>query len=390
MFRPSLPLRGNALLLVFCFLLTWFCSFVGVIETPALAAEPKRQEIVLIEPAAVTKRSVARWRREGFSAVALVLDERFDKVAYEKSAATIHAARLGVFYWIEVARNPRLATEHPEWMASLGSHDDWQKLFPNVPLPKEGEVAKVFPWVPINYREAFDAHVDRVKRLLTLAAGEYRGVLLNDLQGGPSSCGCGNLQCRWATDYNVPAMGTKLPGDDAAAKFVAAAQQLVGTKEVIPVWTTECTDEDLPSDKRAGQWSTGYSGTVGCAVGRCPKELTKQWSALLATHRGPVSVLALHREFRRVLPHYGEPTAWIAQPVSYLDTIPAQNGGAVLPRDRLWLVVEGHGVPAGEVKRARRTAARTGAASVIVARTRIDQSYEPRIVPLAGEGKPQP
>ncbi len=359
-------------------------AFAGTDGTAAPAvvqgAASKGQEIVLVEPDAVTKRSVAQWRREGFSAVALVLDEKFGKAAYKKSAEAINAARLGVFYWIEVARNPKLATDHPEWMASLGSHDDWQKLFPDVPLPKKGEVAKVFPWVPINYREAFDAQFERVKSLLTLAAGDYRGVLLNDLQGGPSSCGCGNLQCRWATDYNVPATGAKLPGDDAAAKFVEAVQRLAGTKAVIPVWTTECTDEDLPSDKRAGQWSTGYSGTVGCAVGRCPKELTKQWSALLASHFGPVGVLALHREFRRVLPQYGEPTAWVAHPVNYLDTIPAQNGGAVLPKDRLWLAVEGHGVPAGEEKRARRTAAQTGAAAIVVARTRLDQSYEPRIV----------
>jgi hypothetical protein len=360
----------------------------------AAAAEPKPpsaksrpQEIVLVEPSGVTKRSLAQWRREGFSALALVLDESFDKATYEKSGQVIGAARLGLFYWIEVARNPRLATEHPEWMASLGSHEDWQKLFPNVPLPQDGEVAKVFPWAPINYREAFDAQLERVKGLLARAAGDYRGVLLNDLQGGPSSCGCGNVQCRWATDYNVPATGTKLPGDDAAAKFVAAVQRLVGDKQVIPVWTTECADEDLPSDKRAGQWSTGYSGTVGCAVGRCPKELTKQWTALLQAHRGSVGVLALHREFRRVLPQYGGPTAWIVHPVSYLDTIPAQHGGTVLPRDRLWLVVEGHGVPAREARQARRTAARTGAGAIVVARTRIDQSYEPRIVKASARGQ---
>jgi hypothetical protein len=60
--------------------------------------------------------------------------------------------------WIEVARNPKLATAHPRWMAALGSHEDWQKNFPKFPEPGVAEVAKAFPWVPISYREAFDAH----------------------------------------------------------------------------------------------------------------------------------------------------------------------------------------------------------------------------------------
>ena len=36
-------------------------------------------------------------------------------------------------------------------------------------------------------------------------------MFLNDLQAGPSSCGCGNDQCRWALDYGSPRDG----GEDA-------------------------------------------------------------------------------------------------------------------------------------------------------------------------------
>src|SRR5437879_10019246 len=114
-----------------------------------------------------------------------------------------------------------MAAAHPRWMAALGSHEDWQKNFPKFPEPGAGEVAKAYPWVPIGYREAFDAHLARIKALIIRAAGSYRGILLNDLQGGPASCGCGNLQCRWAIDYRVPATATPLAGDDVAARFLA-------------------------------------------------------------------------------------------------------------------------------------------------------------------------
>ena len=60
----------------------------------------------------------------------------------------------------------QLAAAHPRWMAALGSHEDWQKNFKNFPEPGAGEVAKAFPWVPIGYREAFDAHLARIEQLL--------------------------------------------------------------------------------------------------------------------------------------------------------------------------------------------------------------------------------
>jgi len=85
--------------------------------------------------------------------------------------------------------NRKLAAAHPRWMAALGSHADWQKNFKNSPEPGIDEVAKAFPWVPISYREAFDAHLARIEQLLKRAPPGWRGLLLNDLQAGPSSCG---------------------------------------------------------------------------------------------------------------------------------------------------------------------------------------------------------
>jgi|SRR6266542_2359412 len=206
-------------------------------------------EIVLVEAAPATSEMVLQWKREGFKAVAVVLDEQTGKSAYGQLARRISDAGLDLYCWIEVARNPKLAASHPRWMAALGMHEDWQKNFPNFPEPGIGEVAKAFPWVPIGYREAFEAHLARIEQLLQRAPPGWCGLLLNDLQAGPSSCGCGNLQCRWAIDYSVRPTATKLDGDDVAARFVAEVRKRAGDKAVIPVWTTECAEVDLPPDK---------------------------------------------------------------------------------------------------------------------------------------------
>ena len=281
-------------------------------------------------------------------------DARYDRsdAAGLKSAADAAAANgLAVYLWIEVGRNAEMAREHPEWLASLGMHADWQKRFPNVRLPAKGEVAKAWPWVPIVYKESFAVHRQRVERLLKRAPAGYRGLLLNDLQAGPSSCGCGNLQCRWAVDYHVPSTAT--PELDAAPKFVAEISKLVPGKEVIPVWTTECESEDLPAAKRPpGGWGTGLCGDVPC-FDYCRQRFAEQWAALQKGRTGLTALLALHREFRRDRPEYGGPAGWVGRAVEYCE----KHGGQV-PRDRLWLVVQGYDVPAEEAAAARTAAER--------------------------------
>lgn len=331
-------------------------------------------EIILVKPSEVTAEKAAAWKAEGFASAALLLEGTIDHHA----VMALRGAGLDFHLWIEVARNPKFAETHPRWMASLGVHDDWQQRFPKVTAPKQGEVAKAWPWVPIWYREAFDAQLARVLELIDSAPSGWRGVLLNDLQAGPSSCGCGNLQCRWATDYHVPATGEPLAGNDVPARFLAAVREHVRGKLVVPVWTTECEHEDMPASKRDGAPSTGLCGGVGCAVGLCPKEFTKQWSPVIGAHDGPVALLGLHGEFDRDRKEHGFGAAWLTNAVGYLDRVPSAHGGKALPHDRLWIVVQGYDTK--HEKPARLLAAKLGAATVIVARTRLDQSYEPRVI----------
>jgi len=341
---------------------------------------PPPTEIVLVTPGYVTGDRVSAWKKEGFKGVAVVLDDGAESGACLRTAKAISAKGLDLYYWIEVARQPALAEAHPKWMASLGIHQDWQDRFPNVVPPQEGEVAKAFPWVSIGYQEAFDAHLERVSTLLERVGPNFRGVLLNDLQGGPSSCGCGNSQCRWAIDYHVESTATKIEGDDTAARFVAAVRRRVGGKAVVPIWTTECEEEDQPSKKRTNAFTTGYCGTVSCAHGLCPKDFTRQWSALAKESGDAIGLLSLHREFNRARKEYGEGPAWIVRSVGYLDKELPQHGSVAFPHQKLWLVVQG--ATKDEELAARRIAAQTGAATVIVARAKLDQSYEPRVIPL--------
>jgi hypothetical protein len=286
---------------------------------------------------------------------------------------------LEIYCWIEVGRNPKLAADHPEWMAALGGHDDWRKRFTNAPLAGEGQIAKAFPWVPIAYAKAFDTHLGRIDQLLQRAPPGWRGLLLNDLQGGPSSCGCGNLLCRWAIDYHTRASSTKLEGDDVAARFVSEVRKRVGERAVIPIWTTECDSVDLPSNKNQGRPGTGLCGTVGCATGACPDEFTRQWSSLTSGHERPVGLLAVHTAMQRTQTEFGGGPGWVTNAMRYLDqTLPA-NGAKAIPPHRLWVVVQG--LRPSEEATAREVAAKAGVGAVIVARTSIDQSYEPRLFP---------
>jgi hypothetical protein len=349
----------------------------------AAGADDKQFEAVLVEPAAVAGEKVAAWKKEGVRAVVVLLEEQHEEALLQKVAQAIAAHSLDLYFWIEVGRSPALARAHPAWMASLGMHGDWRKRFPQVRPLEKGEVAKAWPWVPISSQEAYDAQLARVKKLLERLPQSYRGLLLNDLQGGPASCGCGNLQCRWAADYGVPSTGTKRAGPDAAAQFVTEIGKAAKGKEVIPIWVTECAQEDSAPEKQRPQvgWSTGLCGAVNC-FDTCRKKFAEQWSALHAVHRGPTGVLLLRRELQRDRKEYGGPGRWITHAMKYLD----EQTGKPFPRQRLWLVVQGYDVPAEEGAASRRAAAQLQPSVVLVAHSRIDQSYGPRIVKV----KPAP
>jgi hypothetical protein len=92
-------------------------------------------------------------------------------------------------------------------------------------------------------------------------------------------------------------------------------------------------------------------------------------------------VLLLHREFERDRKEYGDAGGWITHAVEYLE----KRNPKPIPRQRLWLVVQGYDVKPEQAAEIRRLAVRLGAGAVAVARSRIDQSYEPRIISVKSD-----
>ncbi len=363
----------------------------GDARTAAPPQPPPRQpvppqpvpEMLLVGASDVTPEALVGWKADGFSSVVLPLDENQAAETLRLAVRAIAASQLELYYWIEVARSPLLADAHPRWMASLGVHDDWLLRFPQAAKPLPGQVAKAYPWVPIGYADAFQAHLDRVVRLVQAAPQQYRGLLLNDLQGGPASCGCGNGRCRWAIDYGVPETAAKQGVDDAAARFLAAIAGRIPGKQVIPIWMTECERGDLPADQAPGGKSTGLCGSVACAKGLCPQAFARQWGALASAHQGPLGIWVTDPESGRDADSSVEPIGRIAASVAYLaDTqLPAPKQAPTM--DRLWLVVSSASTDLAAERVIRRTALAFQPGAVIVARIAIEQSYEPRNLSVA-------
>jgi hypothetical protein len=347
-----------------CVGITVFAAMASLL----IGAEGPPPRGVLARPSRVTAEFVAAWREKGATAVVVMLDET-NRREWPAVAARIAEAGMTAWPWIEVGRNRSLAKAHPEWMASIGGHhDDWRRRFPDAPPRRVGEVIKAWPWVPIGSVAAFEAHRARLEALLADLPGAWPGVFLNDLQAGPSSCGCGNDQCRWALDYGNPTTAAPLPdGDTAAARLVAGLAARHPGKVVVPVWVTECETIDLP-DAAGG---TGLCGGVGCARGDCWPRYVRQWDPLVKSVPGPIAVALWSETFGR------DPATWIETATALFQAPP--RGGAPLGPERTIAVIQAWDRPgAGFADFAHRVKA----SGLILALDPIDQSWEPRVVPV--------
>lgn len=335
------------------------------------AGPADRMRAVLVAGDRVTAESLAAWKAGGITAVAVPLDEA-SRQRWGPMARAVEEAGMTLWPWIEVARNPAMADVHPEWMAAVGGHhDDWRGRFPHAPAKKPGQVIKAWPWVPIGYAPAFDAHRRRLESLLKDLPGEWAGVFLNDLQAGPSSCGCGNDQCRWALDYGTPTTADRTPGDDAAARIVAELSTSHPGKVVVPVWVTECELVDLP-DARDG---TGLCGRVPCAARDCWPRYARNWNPLLKAAAGPIAVGLWSETFRR------DAVRWPATALTLFQAPP--RGGRPLAADRTIAVIEAWGRPQSAAMELSRRLDRA-AGGWVLALDRVDQSWEPRAIATVG------
>jgi hypothetical protein len=285
-------------------------------------------------------------------------------------AELILESGLHLYYWIEIGRNSDMADAHPRWMASLQGHHEWQRLHPDFSLPAGDDraVVKNYPWVPILYEEAFAAHISRVTELLRQRPAA-RGIFLNDLQGGPSACGCGNTLCRWTADYGPIKTATSL-GDDAAARFVSSVQRLVPASEIIPVWVTECEQHDGARD--------GACAGVGCFEGICWKAYVRQLTPVLQQSKR-LGVLLPLREFQRELPVFPTQAGWIRQALDSFEKLLPRRGGGKVEVDRLIPIVQGWDIEEALIDAQLARAQEAGTENYVVARMKIEQGWKPQI-----------
>lgn len=321
---------------------------------------------VLIRPQRMTPDLAREWKSKGANSIVVLLDAS-NPTDWPATTQAAKTAGLDLWAWVEVGRNPKMADDHPTWMASPGSHHkDWRTRFPDAPVPRKDEVVKVWPWVPIGYEPAFEEHQRQVNQLLDQLPRECVGIFLNDLQAGPSSCGCGNDQCRWALDYGSASTAPKLAGDDIAARFVQAIRRGHPALGVIPVWVTECENADLPGEP-AG---TGHCGGVPCAKGACWPNYLRAWNPLLASG-GPIALGAWSGAFRR------DNSRWPETALTLFQNPP--NSTLALPPERTITVVQGWGQSQSTTSTIlERLRARSS--GWVVSLDPIEQSWEPRVV----------
>ncbi len=319
----------------------------------------------------------------GVNGVVLVIessDVAYKEIARE-AAQRVRERELSLCYWIEIARDASLADAHPELTAGLQGHDAWRLDAPGAPVPADGERLQAWPWVPILYAEAFELQLAKVEERLS-GLPEPDGLFLNDLQGAPSACGCGNALCRWTVDYlGEPA--APLGQDPVAARFLERVRERHPGLRIIPVWTGECG----PEAESAVESCHG----VPCYTGRC-------WPALVDELRPIVesgsSIGLLLAEKVPVDPpgenHIGmssveELEDSIYAPVSSgLGGFPLELGkrGLELGSERLIPVLRCWDHSSVEGIRAQtRIANRHGAQEWVVALVPVEQDMEPRLVP---------
>jgi hypothetical protein len=145
-------------------------------------------------------------------------------------------------------------------------------------------------------------------------------------------------------------------------------------KGVIPVWVTECEPIDLPG--AAG--GTGLCGTVPCAKGSCWPRYQRAWDPLVKAASGPLAIALWSETFQR-------DRSWLARGLG-LFVRPTQ--GQPIAPERAIAILPAWGGAGGKAAAdaiAAASALKDAGAGWVIARTAIDQSWEPRSIPAKGK-----
>ena len=340
----------------------------GLFLALALSAAESPINGVLLDQGQLEKVNFEFIKSFGFSTVVISSQaEGKGSMDWQAPIDKIKDAGLNTALWIEIGRDPELAAAHPEWLASIQGHPEWRRFHPDFSELKEGEVVKVFPWVPICYDEAFAAQLKKVEQVLERWP-KIQQVFLNDLQAAPSACGCGHPLCRWTADYGPIKTATPLAAD-FAARFIQSVGSLREGLEVIPVWATECEEGDKP----------GLCAGVGCFDGACWRDWTAQLEPV-ASESPRIGALLLKETFQRTDSDGKTTEGWLRQIPQMFTSMPEKYQRPAVNPERLIAVIEGWSPAMQESMGGQLAQLRAaGVQSFVVAQTKIDQSWEPRV-----------
>jgi hypothetical protein len=347
---------------------------VSAFSEPAIEAAVSkgfRGRVVSLDQ--LSEDALKAWKEEGWQHIAIALDEDVDVEKVTKAQQLIEAAELQMDYFIEIARCPKLADAHPEWMASLQGNDAWRRLHADFPQPDQEAVVKTYPWVHLFYAESFGAQFERVQELLDKLPRPHR-VWLNDIQGGPSASGCGNTLSRWTADNGSLTTGHPL-NEHAPADFVGRLGLLYRDIQFIPIWTTECEAEDQQD----------ACGGVCCFEASGWDSWTRQVK-VVADRTPVIGVSCLYKAHRRDLPRYGETAGWVKRAIGFFQSMPSSRGGDPIEPSRLVAVLQGWDVNDAEIEAQISQAHAAQVRGILLINAPVDQSWTPKMhqIPKSG------
>jgi hypothetical protein len=330
----------------------------------------------LLEPAQATAEHLRTLAAEGADEFVIAFPSEGRSPAFDVAVAMVESSGCALAIWLEVGRNPALAAHAPDAVATLQGHAEWRRRFPGLPPSAADDFFRCDPWVSIRSVEGVRAQREWWDSRLVDVPSASRWYV-NDLQGPPSACGCGNLQCRWTAAYGSRGGLEESPPEAARDFLEALAARLAGfaaargdaAPEVVPVLTLECELADGAHE--------GRCAGVACFDGRCWKEFWPQFAPV--NHRFPsLGLLLLARTFERVRTPDEAAPAWIAASLETLCEASDRRAGPPVAPGRVFAVVEafGRGACVSEELLAAR---RAGVRGVIVAEARIEQGFVPRL-----------
>jgi hypothetical protein len=101
-----------------------------------------------------------------------------------------------------------------------------------------------------------------------------------------------------------------------------------------------------------------------------------------------LGVLLLFRSFERDLPRYGSTGGWVKHALNSFVEMPPRWQGTAVPIKTLIPILQGWDVTPAEQQAQIRQSQEAGAGSYVMAVTKIDQSWEPRIVKVQDSSLP--